>query len=279
MRGPAVPSPCSSSGTASRVTRARWSARLRTGQLDGAALTATGLSMIYKDVLVLQLPGLFRTWEKLDLARNAMRGGFDAEFEKQGFRVLGWGDVGMAHLMTKGFEIHTPADLRHKGCFVFAGDPLAPMLYSVVGDVTPRQVGVAEILPGLTNNTINVVNAPALAAEQLQWAPRLDHINKQVSGIGIGALVFTSARIKALPADAAAVLLDTGKIAGEALTLRIRREDAASFERLEQRMTAYDTTADEQAQWAKVFIETSRRLRGTTFDAAVFDAAVKYGTQ
>src|ERR1700723_1953170 len=36
--------------------------KMRTGQLDGAALTANGLSMIYKDVLVLQLPGLFRDW-------------------------------------------------------------------------------------------------------------------------------------------------------------------------------------------------------------------------
>jgi TRAP-type C4-dicarboxylate transport system substrate-binding protein len=183
----------------------------------------------------------------------------------------------MAHLMTTGFEVHTPADLKHKGCFFLPGDPIGPTLYSVIGDVTPRQVGVTEILPGLTNHTINAVVAPALAAEQLQWASRLDHIAIQVAGIGIGALVFTSSRLKSLPADAAMAFVDTGKVAGDALTLRIRREDAASFERLKAKMAAYDTTADEQAQWAKVFVETGRRLRGTTFDAAVFDAAVKYG--
>jgi TRAP-type C4-dicarboxylate transport system substrate-binding protein len=253
--------------------------KMRTGQLDGAALTATGLAMIYRDVLVLQLPGLFRTWDKLDAARSAMRGGFDAEFEKQGFTVLGWGDVGMAHLMTKGFEVHTPADLKHKDCFFLPGDPIAPVFYSVVGDVTPRQVGVTEILPGLTSNTINVVNAPALAAEQLQWAPRLDHIGLDVSGIGIGALVFASAKLRGLPADAAAALVETGKVAGAALSLRIRREDAAAFDRLKARMTAYDINAHDQAEWAKVFTETDQRLRGTTFDAAVFDAAVRYSRQ
>ena len=47
--------------------------QMRTGQLDGAAVTANGLSMIYKDVLVLQLPGLYRNWAKLDSARNGMR--------------------------------------------------------------------------------------------------------------------------------------------------------------------------------------------------------------
>ncbi len=250
--------------------------KMRTGQLDGAALSATGLSMIYKDVLVLQLPGLFRTWDRLDAARESMRGGFDHQFESRGFKLLGWGDIGMAHLMTKGFEIHTPADLKHKSCFYLAGDPIAPMLYNVVGDITPKQVGVTEILTGLTASTINVVVAPALVAEQLQWAPRLDHINVQVSGIGIGALVFAGPRLASLPADALAALVDTGRLAGEALTLRIRREDAAAFERLKARMTAFDTTPDEQAQWARVFTDTATRLRGTTFDPAVFDAAVAF---
>jgi TRAP-type C4-dicarboxylate transport system substrate-binding protein len=250
--------------------------KMRTGQLDGAAITATGLSMIYKHVLVLQLPGLFTTWEKLDAARNAMRPGFDAEFEKQGFKVLGWGDVGMSHVMSKGFDVRSPADLKHKNCYYLAGDPIESMFYSVIGDVTPKQVSVTEILTGLTSNTINVVNAPALAAEQLQWASRLDHINTAVAGIGIGALVFTSAKIKSLPADAASALLETGKVASDALTGRIRREDAASFARLKARMVTYDPNADEMAQWNKVFADTRARLRGSTFDPAVFDAAVKY---
>ncbi len=251
-------------------------AKMRTGQLDGAALTATGLSMIYKSVLVLQLPALFRTWEKLDAARAALRPGFDAEFEKQGFRVLGWGDVGMAHLMTRGAVVRVPADLQHRGCFFLPGDPIGPAFYSIV-NATAKAVSVPEILTGLTSHTIDVVTAPALVAEQLQWASRLDHMNTAVAGIGIGALVMTSARIKGLPADGAAALLETGKVAGEALTVRVRREDAAAYARLRTRMTTYDLTAEEEGLWAQAFTETARRLRGTSFEASVFDAAVALG--
>src|SRR5580658_10858959 len=245
--------------------------KMRTGQLDGAAISGTGLSMIYKQVLVLELPGLAPTWEKLDAVRNAMRPSFDAAFEKQGFKVLGWGDVGMAHVMSKGFDVHSPADLKHKNCYYLAGDPIEPMFYSVVGDVTPKQVTVPEILTGLSNNTINVVVAPALAAEQLQWASRLDHINTAATGVEIGAIVFSLAKIKSLPADAATALIETGRVAGDALTSRIRREDAASFARLKARMSTTEPTADEMAQWNKVFADTRARLRGTTFDPAVFD--------
>lgn len=249
--------------------------KMRTGQLDGAAITAVGLGQIYKQVLVLQMPGLFKDWSKLDNARNAMKGGFDSEFDKQGFKVLGWGDVGRAHLMTKGFQVHGPADLKHKNCYYLPGDPVAPMLYSIIGDITPKQVAVTEILPALTSGSINVVNAPALAAEQLQWSSRLDNINTEISGIGIGALVFTSAKLKSLPADQQTLLLETGKIAGEALSTRIRKEDDAAFERLKGRMTAYTPSPAEQAEWSKMFTETRTKLRGAVFNQQVFDDAVK----
>ena len=251
-------------------------AKIRSGQLDGAAISAAGLGQIYKQVLVLQMPGLFREWAKLDAARNAMRPGFDAEFDKQGFKVLGWGDIGRAHSMSKGFAIRTPADLKHKNTFYLPGDPIGPMVFTVVGDITPKQVAVPEILPGLTNGTINVITAPALVAEQLQWSSRLDHMGDDVGGIGIGALVFAAPKIANLPADAREILTDTGKIAGEALTRRIRAEDDAVFARLQGRMTHYSLTDAEKEEWKKVFIEVGKRLRGTVFQTQLVDDAVKY---
>ncbi|HEX7604976.1 MAG TPA: TRAP transporter substrate-binding protein DctP, partial [Polyangiaceae bacterium] len=249
--------------------------KIRTGQLDGAAITANGLGQIYKQVLVLQLPGLFHDWAKLDHARDQMKATFDTEFDKQGFKILGWGDVGRAHVMSKGFAVKTPGDMKHKNTYYIAGDPVGPVMYSVIGDVTPKQVGVPEILPGLTNGTINVVVAPPLAAEQLQWAARLDNINTGVGGFGIGAVVFSSAKLKSLPADAQAILIDTGKLAGAALTVRIRNEDDLAYTRLIGRMTKYDPNAAEQAEWTKLFADTRAKLRGTTFNAQVFDDAVR----
>lgn len=250
--------------------------KIRTGQLDGAAITATGLSAIYKQTLVFQLPGLFASWAKLDTARTAMRTSMDAEFEKQGFKILGWGDIGVSRFMSYGFDVKTPADLKHKNVGYTTGDPIAPVLYSVLGDVTPKSVSDTEVLPQLTANAINVVDAPPLAAEQLQWASRLDHINTLPTHYEIGALVMSSPRIKSLPADAQAVILETGKVAGDALTASIRALDDAALVRRKQRMTAYDPTPAEVAQWTQLFTDTRARLRGSVFNAAVFDDAVRY---
>jgi TRAP-type C4-dicarboxylate transport system substrate-binding protein len=247
--------------------------KMRTRQLDGAAITATGLAQIYKSVLVMQMPGMFRDWDSLDKARNTMRPDLDAEFDKQGFKIIGWGDVGIAHLMTKGFEVHSPADLKHKNCFFLAGDPIESTFYQVVGDVNPKQLTVPEILPALTAGTINVVNAPALAAEQLQWSSLLDHINTAPSGIGIGALVFTSSKLNSLPADLQKLVIESGNNTGAALTQSIRNQDNLACGRLKARMAAYEPTAAEQNQWKALFKQTRDKLRGATFDPKVFDKA------
>ena len=52
----------------------------------------------------------------------------------------------------------------------------------------------------------------------------------------------------------------------------------AAFERRKQRMTVYTPNAAELAQWVKLFADTRARLRGTTFNAALVDEAVRQGS-
>jgi TRAP-type C4-dicarboxylate transport system substrate-binding protein len=252
--------------------------KIRTGQLDGAAVTALGLGQIHKQALLFQLPGIFASWQKLDAARAALRPQMDPEFERQGFKIVGWGDVGTGRFLSMGYDVKSPNDLKHKATFYEPTDPIDPVFYAVLGDVTPRPVSIPEVLPALTSNAITVVNVPPLVAEQLQWASRLDHINTIATHFEIGALVVKSSRLSSLPADAQSAVLDTGRVAAEALTTSIRREDDAALARRRQRMTVYEPNAAEVAQWNKIFADTRARLRGTTFTAALVDEAVRQGS-
>jgi TRAP-type C4-dicarboxylate transport system substrate-binding protein len=85
--------------------------KIKSGQLDGAAVTAVGLSKIYKPISAVQMPGLFVTWPKLDSALDAMKPEFEKGVAEGGFSLVGWGHVGQAHTMSKGFAIRTPDDL------------------------------------------------------------------------------------------------------------------------------------------------------------------------
>ena len=241
--------------------------KMKAGQLDGAAVTAVGLGKIYKPILALQLPGLFTSWVKLDAARDGMKGEFEKGAKDAGFFIAGWGDVGLVHGMSKGFAVKTPDDVKGKKPFAWRDDDIEKALYQVIGGVTPVLLNVPEVLPNLNTGAINMMQAPALASEQLQWASKLDTITEDVSAAAIGALVLSSKRLDALPADLKQIVLDTGKIAAGALTKRIRDEDAAAYKRMSGKMTVTKLSPDEKTRWDAIYKQTRQRLAQGTFSA------------
>jgi len=241
--------------------------KMKAGQLDGAAVTAVGLGKIFKPINALQMPGLFTTWAKLDAARDALKGDFEKGAKDGGFTIVGWGDVGAVHLLTKGFAVKVPDDIKGKKPYMWRDDDSQPILYQVIGGVTPVPLNVPEVLPQLNTGAINIVNAPSLAAEQLQWSSKLDTINDDVSAMAVGALVVSSKRIEGLSEELRNVLLDTGRIAANALTKRIRAEDDAAFARLKGKMTVVTLSPDEKAKWDAIFKQTRVRLAQGTYPA------------
>jgi TRAP-type transport system periplasmic protein len=241
--------------------------KIKSGQLDAAAVTAVGLSKVYKPILALQMPGLFTSWSKLDKARDAMKAEFEKGAKDAGFFISGWGDVGLVRTMSKGFAIKTPDDLKGKKPYYIRTDSVQPAVYSIIGGVSGVPLNVPEVLPNLNTGAINVINAPCLAAEQLQWAGKLDNINDAASATAIGALVFSQKRIDSLPADLKTILTDTGKVAAAALTTKIRSEDDAAFGRLKGKMTVTTPSADDKAKWESVFKQARQKLAQGTFSS------------
>ncbi|MDC0748436.1 TRAP transporter substrate-binding protein DctP [Polyangium mundeleinium] len=239
--------------------------KMKSGQLDGAAVTAVGLGKVHKPILALQMPGLFSSWAKLDAARETMRPEFEKGAEDAGFRILGWGDVGQAHLITKGVAVRTPDDFKGTKPYVWRDDAVMPVFFQVIGGVTPVPLGIPEVLPNLGTGAVNALVAPALVAEQLQWASKLDTIVADASGFAVGALVLSSKKLDALPADLKTILQDTGKVAATALTKRIRSEDDAAFGRLKGKMTVVELTADQKTKWQGLFKQVRSRLSQGTF--------------
>jgi TRAP-type C4-dicarboxylate transport system substrate-binding protein len=246
--------------------------KIRSGQLDGAAITAVGLAQTgVTDVLLFQMPGLFANWAKLDSVRNAVKDDFNKQFEAKGFTVGGWGDVGAAKTMTVGFEVHHPADLQGKATYFFAGDAVQPRLFATIGGITPKQLTVNELLPNLASGAINVLVAPPLAAEQFQWASRITHISAQTAGFYIGALIFSSARMQGIPQNLRDIVTARGNEMSARLTNSIRNIDGQAFARLKASKTAYDLTDAEKKEWSDLFAKVRQQLRGAPFTPAVFD--------
>jgi TRAP-type C4-dicarboxylate transport system substrate-binding protein len=244
-------------------------------EIDGAAITATGLAKIWPHINALQLPGLFSTWAKLDAVRDKVSPKWDKEFAAQNFVVLGRGDVGIARVMSRGFAVRVPDDIKKGHPFFITGDPIGQKFLETVGVASPLSLGVNDILKSVSSRdkgSVDVINAPPIAAEQLGWAPHMDQINTMASGIGIGALVMFKESYDGLPADARAILDRTGKNTGRLLTDRIRAIDQAAFDRLKANKTVVECNDTEKAAWAALFgkvraaIKAEGRIRADVFD-------------
>src|SRR5215471_7944825 len=246
-------------GTAS--TENNMVGKIKSGQITGAAITAVGLSAIHKPIVTLQMPGAFKTWEQLDKARDSLRPEFDKAMTEAGFYVSGWGDVGIARTMSHGFEIKLPEDMKGKTPGLIAQDVISPKVYEAIGGVTPKPADVVEFLPLLNSGSINVLTTPALAAEQLQWASRLDHVNDGVVAFGVGAMVISEKELQKLPKDQRDIMETTGKAAQLALIKMIRKEDDFALERIYKKMTTHHETDAERAEWEKIYKKACQRVK------------------
>ena len=85
--------------------------KMRAGLLHAGAMTATGLGEIQKEVLIFQLPRLFRTYEELDYVRNYLREDLDKAFMDAGYILIGMGDIGFYYIFSNQ-PIKTIADLQ-----------------------------------------------------------------------------------------------------------------------------------------------------------------------
>jgi len=249
--------------------------KMKTGQLDGAALTSVGLSRIYKDVLVLQLPGVVDTWAMLDKVRGDLAPDLEKSFDAEGFKVVGWGDVGLVHQMSKGFAVRKPSDMKGKHPIVWRNEPMGPTVYSVIGGVVPVPMSPTEVLPGLRSGKVDVINAPALAAEQLQWTPYLDHVGSNVTVCAVGGTVFRKKALEDLPADLKAVFSDIQAKMGKSNSLRVRKLDEEAYKRISSKMKLVDLTPAERSEWEKVLRESVKRLGQGTFNKALIDRVLK----
>lgn len=255
---------------------------MKSKALHGAALTATGLSMIYPSVVALQMPGLVTTWAQLDAVRNTAKGTFDAAFESAspGYKIFGWGDVGVGHVMYRKGEgkpdVRTPADLKAYHPFYIAGDAIGSTFLATLGIQSPKGLSVPAILPaiaGRSSDSVDILTTPAIAAEQLQWAPHVTHVIDMPIGFGIGALIMDKDFFKSIPDACKTVIADTGKAAAEVLTASIRGKDDEAWNELKKTKTVVTLTEAEKAVWQQKFTELRQKLKAEgKINAATWDA-------
>lgn len=241
-------------------SEASMAGKLRSGQIDGATLSILGLAHFDKTVMVMTLPWLVDSWDKVDRVRADLGPQFEKEFKAKGIKVLGWGDIGLIYGFTRGHAVRVPGDLRGHTPMVLRGEPVGSAFFEQIPGVRPVPAEPMDILNLLRARTVDTISAPALVAEQLQWIPFLDHVSGQPIACAIGASVIRQETMDNMPADLRAMFLDLSQRVGRSQSKRIRQLDLEAYERIKRRMTVVSVTPAERKQWEKLVRVVLKRL-------------------
>lgn len=248
--------------------------KIRIGQLDGAAVTSTGLSLVVRPVLVLQAPGVCENYQQLDRARTELDGELRQQFEANGIRLMGWGDAGQGRIFSNR-PITRPRDLRSVRPWVWSDDSFFGEFLQVVGANGVR-LGVPEVLPALSTGQVDTVIASATVASALQWHTRVTHVTQQANAILIGATILSQEKYNSLPAELQTALDETGVQAHTALSRRIRTDDDRYYTALTTRhnLTAVDVSAHE-TEWRDAARQTRERLAGRLYPRELMERVMR----
>ena len=141
--------------------------KMKIGQIQCAAFTSGGLSAIFKEIDVLQVPFLFQTYDEVDATLRKMEPFFRKGFEDNGYIFLGWSEGGFIYLMST-VPVASVADLQKTKVWTWEESPMSKAIFDEVG-VKAIPLSVPDVMVGLQTGLVDVVYAPPTGAITLQW--------------------------------------------------------------------------------------------------------------
>jgi TRAP-type C4-dicarboxylate transport system substrate-binding protein len=172
--------------------------KIKLGQLDGAAVTTVGLSLIEPSIRVLELPMLFETQEEVDYVATKMWPYFQKKFEKKGFRLADRGELGWIHFFSKN-KVTSLADLQKQKLCMLGDDPLGGTILDKL-KIQGVPLGVPEVDAALTSGRINACLNSPLGLIALQWHTKVKYMSSKPMVFAIGATVMSLDAVKKVSA-------------------------------------------------------------------------------
>jgi TRAP-type C4-dicarboxylate transport system substrate-binding protein len=201
--------------------------RIRRGQLHSAGLTGFGIGEISSKLRILDTPFLFKNHDEADHLHAIFDEEFVQEFERNGFVLLGWAEIGLAYIFTNE-PVRTSRDLKGVKMWMWEGDPVAEATFTAL-NVTPIPLSLVDVLTSLQTGLIDAAYATPLSALVLQWNTRVKYMTHVPLANVSGAVVVSKRKFDSLPPDLQEILVRNGKKYMAELTRKSRLENEESI--------------------------------------------------
>jgi TRAP-type transport system periplasmic protein len=238
--------------------------KMKIGQIQGAVLTSAGLSTLYGEIDVLQVPFLFQSYEEVDLVLKKTDAFFRKGFEEKGYSFLGWTEAGFIYLMSK-LPISGVADLRKGKVWIWEESPMSKAILDEAG-VTAIPLSVPDVLVGLQTGLVDVVYVPPTGAIALQWFTKINYMTDVPLAYLAGAVIVTKDVFERMsPPDRKLVLEACQRHLDQLKTVTRNENQEAIRVMMKQGVKIVPSSKDHIAEFKRLSEKAMDRIGGDTF--------------
>jgi TRAP-type C4-dicarboxylate transport system substrate-binding protein len=240
------------------------------GQIHGAALTSAGLSAIFNETDVFQIPFLFQSHDEVDYVLTEMDTFFRKGFDKNDYVLLGWSEGGFVHLMST-TPVATLDDLRKVKVWTWADSPITKVIFDEA-NVSAIPLSVPDVLVGLQTGLVDVVYAPPSGAISLQWFTKTKYLTDVNLLYLIGGMVMKKKLFNKMSPAHQNILMDVCRRQMARLKTTIRKENQEAVQVMVKHGVKIITPSPAEVTEYKIVTEKAmRRLEDKSFSKKVKD--------
>jgi TRAP-type transport system periplasmic protein len=220
--------------------------KTKIGQIQGAALTSAGLSSVFPEYDVLEVPFLFQKYEEVDHILTKMDSFFRKGVDNNGYVMLGWSEAGFIYLMST-VPISGVSDLRKAKVWILEDSSIAKAIFQEAG-VKGIPLSVPDVLVGLQTGLVEVVYIPPSGAISLQWFTKIKYITDLPLLYLAGAILIKKETFKEIPSSFQPVLMEIAQRHLNQLKTAIRNENQDALQVMAKQGIKMITPSQEQIE-------------------------------
>jgi TRAP-type C4-dicarboxylate transport system substrate-binding protein len=240
------------------------------GQIHAAALSSAGLSAIFKEMDVFQIPFLFESHDEVDYVIKEMDVFFREGFEKNDYVLLAWSEAGFVHLMSTR-PVATLDDLRKVKVWTWANSPMTKVIFDEA-NVAAIPLSVPDVLVGLQTGLVDVVYASPSLAISLQWFTKIKYLTDVNLIYLIGGVVMRKEMFNKMSPANQNILMDVFRRQMAKLKLTIRKENREALQVMVKHGVKIITPSPAQvAEFKAISEKAMHRLVDKSFSKKVKD--------
>jgi len=244
--------------------------KMHIGQIQGAALSSAGLSAIFNEMDVFQIPFLFQSHDEVDHVIKEMDAFFRKGFEESDYVLLEWSEAGFVHLMSTK-PVATLDDLRKLKVWTWADSPMTKVIFDEAG-VSAIPLSVPDVQVGLQTGLVDVIYASPSLAISLQWFTKTKFITDVNLLYLIGGVVMKKKAFNKMSPAHQKIIMDVFDRHMDQLKKKIRKENQEALEVMVKHGVKIITPSPaEVAEYKAVAQKAMRRLEDKSFSKKVKD--------